>query len=89
MVIRYAPQWKHLGRLLNIDQNLISILQHNYGNDCVKCCIRMLEAWLEQSTYDDATWEILICAIDNLPFDLIGECTKILTPELYVAIEKE
>ena len=72
VINRYAPQWKQLGRQLNIDQNLINILQHDHGNDCVECCTRMLEAWLEQNTYDDATWQILICAIDNLPIDLTG-----------------
>ena len=72
VITGYAPQWKQLGRLLNIDQNSISILQHDHGNDCVECCTRMLETWLEQNTYDDATWEILIFAIDNLPIDLTG-----------------
>ena len=33
----------------------------------------MLETWLEQNTRDNATWEILINAIDNLPpMDLTG-----------------
>ena len=72
VVNRYAPQWKQLGRQLNIDQNLINILQHDHGNDCVECCTRMLEAWLEQNIYDDVTWEILIYVIDNLPIDLTG-----------------
>ena len=76
VVPRYAPRWKQLGRQLNIDQNLINILQHDHGGDCVECCTRMLEAWLEQNTLDNATWETLFYAIDNLPIDLTGAYNK-------------
>ena len=72
VVINWAPQWKQLGRLLKIDQNSINILEHNHGNDCVKCCTRMLEAWQEENIVENTTWEILICAINNLPIDLRG-----------------
>ena len=72
VVINWAPQWKQLGRLLKIDQNSINILEHNYGSDCVKCCTRMLEAWQEENIVENTTWEILICAINNLPIDLRG-----------------
>ena len=67
VVIRWAPQWKQLGRQLKIDQKLINIIQYDHGNNCVECCSRMLEIWLEQNTRDNATWEVLINAIDNLP----------------------
>ena len=73
VVTRYAPQWKQLGRQLNINDS-IKVIQHDCGNDCMECCTRMLEAWLEQNVYDDATWETLIYAIDNLPIDLTGVC---------------
>ena len=72
VVTKWAPQWKQLGRQLNVDQSLINIIQHDHGNDCVECCSRMLEAWLEQNTHDTTTWETLIKAIDNLPIDLKG-----------------
>ena len=75
MVITWAPQWKQLGRQLNIDQNLINILQHNHNGDCEECCTRMLEAWLEQSK-TDTTWKRLISAIDNLRIDLTGVCIE-------------
>ena len=77
VVTKWASRWKQLGRQLSIDQNFISILQHDHGNDCVECCSRMLEAWLEQNIHDNATWEILIYAIDNLPIDLTGTCSKV------------
>ena len=75
VVTEWAPQWKQLGMLLNIDQSLINIIQHDHGNDCVQCCSSMLVAWLEQNTYDNATWEILIKAIDNLlSINFTGMC---------------
>jgi len=74
IVTKWAPQWKQLGRQLNIDQYLLNIIQNDHGNDSVQCCSRMLEVWLEQNTHDSATWEILINAIDSLPIDLTGMC---------------
>ena len=55
VVNKWSSQWKQLGRQLNIDQNFINILQHDHGSDCVECCTRMLEAWLEQNKLDSAT----------------------------------
>ena len=77
VVTRYAPRWKQLGNQLNIDQDSINVIQHDCGNNCIECCTKMLEAWLEQNTYDGATWEILMYAIDNLPIDLTGVCSYI------------
>ena len=72
VVIEWAPQWKQFGRQLNVDQHLLSIIQHDCGNNCVDCCSRMLEAWLEQNTHDNATWEVLINTLDKLPIILPG-----------------
>ena len=70
VVTKWAPQWKRLGRELNVDQSVINIIQHDHGNDCVECCSMMLQAWLEQNIHNTTTWETLIKAIDNLPIDL-------------------
>ena len=70
VVTKWAPQWKQLGRLLNIDEDLINIIQHDHSKSCEECCTRMFEAWLEQKTLEDVTWETLIKAINNLPIDL-------------------
>ena len=67
VVTRFATQWRQLGNLLNIDQNSMDILQHNYPDDCKKCCSMMFEAWLDETTQKNTTWEILIDAIDKLP----------------------
>ena len=63
VVTRLATQWRQLGNQLNIDDNSLDILKHNFLNDCKECCSRMLDAWLQENT----TWEILINAIDKLP----------------------
>ena len=62
-----AIHWRQLGKHLNIDQNSMDILQYNYPNDCKECCSRLLDAWLQENTQKDTTWEILIKAIDKLP----------------------
>ena len=77
VVIRCAPYWKQLGRHLKIDQCLLNIIQHDHGSDCVRCCSRMLEEWLQQNTYENATWEILIDAIDTLFNGITGTYDKV------------
>ena len=67
VVTSVATQWRWLGRQLNIDQNSLDILQHNYPNNCEECCSRMLADWLDQNTHENTTWEILIDAIHRLP----------------------
>ena len=79
VVTNWASQWKQLGRLLKIDQSSIIILQHKYGNDCEECCTRMLEAWQEESIVENATWETLLCAVDNMPIDLTGAYIENIT----------
>ena len=70
VITRYAPQWIQLGNQLNIGQCLLNIIQHDHGRDCVECCSRMLDTWLQENTHGNATWDILINAIDRLPDDL-------------------
>ena len=67
VVPRLAIQWRQLGHQLNIDENSLDILQHNYPNNCEECCSRMLVDWLDQNTHENTTWEILIDAIHRLP----------------------
>ena len=70
VITRYAPQWIQLGKQLSINQCLLNIIRHDHGRDCVECCSRMLDAWLQENTHDNVTWDILINAIDRLPNDL-------------------
>ena len=66
VVTRLATRWRQLGEHLNIDQNSLDILQHNYPNDCEECCSRMLADWLDQNTYENTTWGALIDAFDKV-----------------------
>ena len=77
VVVRWAPQWRELGRQLNIADHLMSIIEHDNHNDCEACCSKMLSNWLEQNTFDNATWDVLIDALAKLPENLTGiiSCT--------------
>ena len=80
VVTTVATQWRQLGNQLNIDQNSLDILQHNYPNNCEECCSRMLADWLDQNTHEKTTWEILIDAIHRLPTGtLLYQATIIVT----------
>ena len=78
-----ATQWRQLGNQLNIDENSLDILQHDYPNDCKMCCSRMLADWLDQNTYKNTTWEILINAIHRLPTGI-----KVLLDTFMIAFDK-
>ena len=76
VVVRWAPQWRQLGRQLNIEEHQMNIIEHDHPNNCEECCSKMLSDWLEQNTYNDTTWEVLIRAIDKLPEEMAGmNCT--------------
>ena len=72
VVVRWAPQWRHLGKQLNFEEHQMNIIEHNCHNNCEECCSKMLSDWLEQNTYKDATWKVLTDAIDKLPEDIRG-----------------
>jgi len=74
VVVRWAPQWRQLGRQLNIEEHQMNIIEHDHPKNCVECCSRMLSDWLEQNTCKDTTWEVLINAIDKLPKEVTGVC---------------
>ena len=76
VVTPVATQWRQLGSQLNIDQNSLDILQHNYPNDCEECCSRMLDDWLDQNTHENTTREILIDAIHRLPTGMFNQVTQ-------------
>jgi len=77
VVVRWAPQWRQLGRQLNIEEHRMNIIEHDYPNNCVECCSKMLSNWLEQKTNKDTTWEVLIKATDKLPESATGTITML------------
>ena len=66
VVIKCATKWKHLGRNLNIEEDLLSIYEKDNPNNCEDCCIRMLSEWLDSTP--DASWEMLLNSANNLQF---------------------
>ena len=64
MVIKYAANWKQLGRNLEIDNDLLDIIETDFPNDCESCCSKMLSDWLKLTP--NASWEMLYAATDNM-----------------------
>ena len=74
VVLNWAPKWRQLGTLLNIDQHLMDIIEHDHPNDCESCCSKMFSEWLDGNPI--ASWEDIITAVDNLSSDSMYECTS-------------
>ena len=64
MVVKYAANWKELGKNLNIDEDLLNIIEKDYPHDCENCCSKMLSDWLDLTP--EASWQILLDAVDKL-----------------------
>jgi len=70
VVVQWASKWKEIARQLNIEEYLISNIEHDYPSDCVKCCGKMLSDWLEQSNHP--IWAKLINALDQVSGNVAG-----------------
>ena len=61
---RYFAYWTEIGTLLDIPQETLNIIKHDYSkHGDWKCCNRMFEEWLKKGT--SATWEKLHAAIKS------------------------
>ena len=60
----WAPQWRQLGKLLEVGAHLMNIIEHDHPNDCETCCSKMLTEWLDNTP--TASWESLITAVTSL-----------------------
>jgi len=49
---------------LGVDQDLMDIIEHDYPNDCRRCCLDMFDSWLDRNPV--ASWEDVTVAIDSL-----------------------
>ena len=62
VVGKWASKWKELGGQLNVGEEVIRNIQHDFE----RCCHNMLETWLDQTAHLTCTWKILINALDNV-----------------------
>ena len=90
VVIKCAPNWKQLGRDLNISEDLLNIIEKNYPR-CEDCCSQMLNDWLDSET--DASWGILLTAVDKAQSTLntlpdTGKNLDIVAEKLLDTVEK-
>jgi len=72
VVPKWAPQWRDLGRQLNIADHLLNIIDYDHRNDCEACCSKMLSNWLNENKCGTVTWDVIFNALDNLPKDFTG-----------------
>ena len=63
VVIKYAMNWKQLGRNLKIDDNLLNIIEKDNPHDSESCCSKMLSEWLDLTP--NASWKMLYNAMDK------------------------
>ena len=64
IVPKWAPKWRQFGTLLNINQHLMDIIEHDHANDCESCCSKIFSEWLDSNP--TASWKDIITAVDNL-----------------------
>ena len=65
-----APKWYEVGAtLLEKEQEPhLKLIQANHGNDVRKCCLAMLQHWMD--THPEATWHDLVMALRSPGVDL-------------------
>ena len=65
-----APSWYEVGAmLLDVTQEpQLKLIQATYGNDAKKCCLAMLQKWMD--THPKATWHHLVTALRSPGVDL-------------------
>ena len=70
VIEKCASKWKELGSQLNMGDHLIRNIEHDYPNDCERCCRIMLSKWLEETAHP--TWGILKSALDKISDNTTG-----------------
>ena len=68
VVIKFATNWKQLGRNLKIVDNLLNIIEKNHPHDSETCCSDMLNQWLDLTP--NASWKLLNRAIKKTQDEL-------------------
>ena len=76
-VVRVAPNWYELGVMLLKEEQepQLKTIKLEYGNDVRKCCLAMLEYWMD--THPEATWYHLTAALKSPGVDLAAVASEI------------
>ena len=72
-----ASHWYELGAML-LEENQeaqLKVIQRTYGTDVRKCCLNMLEYWID--THPEATWHHLVIAMRSPGVDLVAVASDI------------
>ena len=81
-----APNWLEVGTmLLDVKQvSQLKLIQTNHGSDVKKCCLAMLQYWME--SHPKATWHHLVAALMSPGVDLdsvASDIKKNFTGKIY------
>ena len=59
----YATRWRVIGTQLGLPNGRLDIIEYNHSNDVERCCISMLDEWLNIDT--TASWGKMITVIES------------------------
>ena len=76
-VVLVAPNWYELGVMLLKEEQepQLKTIKSEYGNDVRKCCLAMLEYWMD--THPEATWYHLTTALKSPGVDLAAVASEV------------
>ena len=62
MVYHVAPKWKELGLQFNLDDDgsIVHSINETCGGDEEKCCLYILNSWLDGKVKEPKTWRTLM-----------------------------
>ena len=83
LVDKISTRWRHLGRLVGLEENRLDVLEIKYRGDAVVCWSKVMQHWLDSGGNEDypATWEGLCSLLEDV------ECAKI-AKELKIVLSR-
>ena len=60
VIEKIGRDWKKVANLLKISSEAVLNIEHDFPNDCERCCQKVLNKWVEGEDYQTITWKTLI-----------------------------
>ena len=64
----HVPRWELLGLYLGVEKSQLDIIEYDKGRQCVKCCIDVINFWLEtdndasETKFNDAIGKLTVAS---------------------------
>jgi len=81
ITLKYAPHWKEIGLLLDLNHSQLEIINADNPNSVKSCCNKMLAEWLRVDIH--ASWKKLFAAIDSI---VVLDDQTITSQGIYIVI---